>query len=215
MSDTAPTTRWADKHRQIADAATTLFLNQGFLGTSMDDIAAEAGVSKMTVYKHFSDKDQLFAEIVLGTVDQVDGLITMVGSALEATTDPRTDLGELARLFLTTLMRPELLRLRRLVITTADQFPEIGRSWYEQGFERVLATLATQFGLLSKRGLLRAEDPLLAAHHFVGLLLWIPINRAMFTGDETSNAGELHAYAGAATEAFLRAYGSHEAEQIR
>ncbi len=137
--------RWSEKHRVIAQAATTLFLDKGFLGTSMDDIAAEAGVSKQTVYKHFSDKDQLFAEIVLGTVDQVDGLVTMVGSTLEATTDPRTDLGELARLFLTTLMRPELLRLRRLVITTANQFPEIGRSWYEQGFERVLATLAARF----------------------------------------------------------------------
>src|SRR5580692_5740464 len=177
-----PPSRWSEKHRVIAEAASVLFLDKGFLKTSMDDIAAEAGVSKMTVYKHFSDKDQLFAEIVLGTVDQVDGLITMVGSALEATTDPRTDLGELARLFLTTLMRPELLRLRRLVITTADQFPEIGRSWYEQGFERVLATLATRFGQLAQRGLLLVDDPMIAAHHFVGLLLWIPINRAMFTG---------------------------------
>ena len=139
----------------------------------------------------------------------------MVSTALETTTDLEADLGELARQFLTTLMRPELLRLRRLVITTADQFPEIGRSWYEQGFERALATLATQFGLLSARGLLCAEDPLLAAHHFVGLLLWIPINKAMFTGDEASDPRELYTSAGAATEAFLRAYGSHEAGQNR
>ncbi len=210
MSDTAPTSRWADKHRQITDAATTLFLNKGYLGTSMDDIAAEAAVSKQTVYKHFSDKDQLYAEIVLGTVDKVDGLVRMVGAALETTTDLQADLGELARQFLTTLMRPELLRLRRLVISTADQFPEIGRSWYEQGFERVLATLATHFGRLNERGVLRVEDPLLAAHHFVGLLLWIPINRAMFTGDETSSAKELLAYADAAVTAFYRAYGARQ-----
>ena len=134
----------------IADAAAALFLRKGYQGTSMDDIAAEAAVSKQTVYKHFSDKDQLFAEIVLATTDQVEGLVRMVSAALETTTDLRVDLGELARQFLTTLMRPELLSLRRLVITTADQFPEIGRSWYEQGFERALATLATQFGLLSR-----------------------------------------------------------------
>ena len=103
-------------------------------------------------------------------------------------------------------------------VTIEFHVPAIVRRSAVPGTSRAssaLATLATQFGLLSKRGLLRAEDPLLAAHHFVGLLLWIPINRAMFTGDETSNARELHAYAGAATEAFLRAYGSHEAEQIR
>jgi TetR/AcrR family transcriptional repressor of mexJK operon len=212
MSVEPSPTRWSEKHRLIAEAATELFLRKGYLGTSMDDVAAEAAVSKQTVYKHFSDKDQLFAEIVLATTDQVEGLVRMVSTAIETTTDLRADLGELARQFLSTLMRPKLLRLRRLVITTADQFPEIGRSWYEQGFERALATLATQFGLLSERGLLRAENPLLAAHHFVGLLLWIPINRAMFTGDETSNENELNSYAEAATETFMRAYGSNVAE---
>lgn len=208
MNEEPTTTRWASKHRQIASAASSLFLEKGYLGTSMDDIAGAAAVSKQTVYKHFSDKDQLFAEIVLATVDQVDGLVSMVGAALETTTDLQADLGELAKQFLTTLMRPELLRLRRLVISTADLFPEVGRSWYEQGFERVLATLATRFAQLDERGLLQAADPLMAAHHFVGLLLWIPINRAMFTGDETSSAVELDAYADAAVTTFCRAYGT-------
>jgi TetR/AcrR family transcriptional repressor of mexJK operon len=183
-------------------------LRKGYQGTSMDDIAAEAAVSKQTVYKHFSDKYQLFAEIVLATTDQAEGLVRMVSAALDTTTDLRADLGELARQFLNTLMRPELLRLRRLVITTADQFPEIGRSWYENGFERALGTLATHFAQLSGRGLMVVEDPTIAAHHFVGLLLWIPINRAMLTGDETSKINDLENYADRAVEAFLRAYGS-------
>ncbi len=51
---------------------------------------------------------------------------------------------------------------------------------------------------------------MIAAHHFVGLLLWIPINRAMFTGDETSDESELKSYAHAAVDAFLRAYGGPE-----
>jgi TetR/AcrR family transcriptional repressor of mexJK operon len=154
----------------------------------MDDIAAEAAVSKQTVYKHFSDKEQLFAQIVLATTDQTEGLVRMVSAAFETTNDLRTDLNDLARQFLHALMRPEVLRLRRLVITTADQFPEIGRSWYD-------------------RDVLVLDDPLLAAHHFVGLLLWIPINRAMFTGDETSRTEELDVYADHAVAAFLRAYG--------
>jgi AcrR family transcriptional regulator len=206
MSDAPTESRWAEKHRLIAEAATSLFLRKGYLGTSMDDIAAEAAVSKQTVYKHFSDKEQLFGEIVLATVDGIEALVRMVGTALETTTDPALDLRELARQFLTTLMQPDLLRLRRLVISTADQFPEIGRSWYEQGFQRVLATLASQFAQLAERGLLEIEDPVLAAHHFVGILLWIPVNRAMFTGDETSSRPELDAYADAAVRAFSRTY---------
>ncbi len=208
MSDTPSPSRWTEKHLVIAEAATALFLRKGYQGTSMDDIAAEAAVSKQTVYKHFSDKYQLFAEIVLATTDQAEGLVRMVSAALDTTTDLRADLGELARQFLNTLMRPELLRLRRLVITTADQFPEIGRSWYENGFERALGTLATHFAQLSGRGLMVVEDPTIAAHHFVGLLLWIPINRAMLTGDETSKINDLENYADRAVEAFLRAYGS-------
>jgi TetR/AcrR family transcriptional regulator, mexJK operon transcriptional repressor len=213
MTDRPPPSRWTEKHRVIADAAATLFLRKGYQGTSMDDIAAEAVVSKQTVYKHFSDKDQLFAEIVLATTDQAEGLVRMVGAALDTTTDLRTDLGNLARQFLITLMQPELLRLRRLVITTADQFPEIGRSWYENGFHRALATLATHFARLSERGLMVAEDPTIAAQHFVGLLLWIPINQAMFTGDETSKISDLENYADRAVEAFLRAYGSTQQRQ--
>ena len=59
--------RSARKRRAILDAATTTFLSKGYLGTSMDEIAALAQVSKQTVYKHFADKQSLFTEIVTGT----------------------------------------------------------------------------------------------------------------------------------------------------
>ena len=105
-------------------------------------------------------------------------------------------------------MQPQVLRLRRLVIANADRFPDVGRSWYEQGFERVLATLATTFQSLADRKLLKLEDPLLAANHFVGLLLWIPVNKAMFTGDHQATPNELDRYAEAAVRAFLTGYSS-------
>jgi TetR/AcrR family transcriptional repressor of mexJK operon len=56
------------KRRAILEAATTLFLRNGYLGTSMDEIAALARVSKQTVYKAFSDKESLFSEIVISAV---------------------------------------------------------------------------------------------------------------------------------------------------
>ena len=106
-------------------------------------------------------------------------------------------------------MDPRLLRLRRLVIANADRMPELGRTWYEQGFERVLGTLATSFAALSRRRSAVLEDPLIAAHHFVGLLLWIPVNQAMFTGnDEPYTKAALDRYADAAVSAFLAAYGA-------
>jgi TetR/AcrR family transcriptional repressor of mexJK operon len=58
----------ARKRRAIIEAATTVFLSNGYLGTTMDEIAARARVSRQTVYKHFADKERLFSEIVTANV---------------------------------------------------------------------------------------------------------------------------------------------------
>jgi TetR/AcrR family transcriptional repressor of mexJK operon len=199
--------RSARKHREIVEAATLMFMKKGYDGTSMEEIAVKAGVSKQTVYKHFADKERLFSDVVLATTNQVDRVVGLVAGPLVETLELKKDLTLLGRQFITSLMDPHLLRLRRLVIANADRMPELGRTWYEQGFERVLATLATCFGGLSKRHLLSLEDPLIAAHHFVGLLLWIPVNQAMFTGSEQPyTKAALDRYADAAVSAFLAAY---------
>jgi TetR/AcrR family transcriptional regulator, mexJK operon transcriptional repressor len=213
--DSQDESRSARKHRAIVEAATTAFLSKGYPGTSMDEIAALAAVSKRTVYQHFSDKDRLFSEIVLSTTDQIDGLVRLVADTLADTTDVRRDLDELARRFLGALVQPQLVQLRRLVIANADHFPDLGRAWYERGFERVLATLAGSFQRLADRGLLQLDDPLLAAHHFVGQLLWIPVNQVMFTGDtQFETEADIQRYADAAVRAFLTGYGPPAARAV-
>lgn len=200
--------RSARKHREIIEAAAAVFMKNGYEGTSMEQIAAKAGVSKQTVYKHFADKEQLFSHIVLSTTDQVDQVVALVAGPLADTRELNKDLSLLGRQFVIALMDPQLLRLRRLVIANADRMPELGRTWYEQGFGRVLGTLAECFGGLAKRHLLELDDPLIAAHHFVGLLLWIPVNQAMFTGNEQPySKAALERYANAAVSTFLAAYG--------
>ena len=202
--------RSARKRKLILDAATQAFLTHGYDGTSMDDVAALAGVSKPTVYKHFADKERLFYEIVLATTDPMSDLVGLVDAAFSGTRDLDRDLRAFARRFLRALMQPDVLRLRRLVIATAERFPEMGRAWYEHGFERVLTAFASQLEQLTMQQLLAANDARMAANHFVGLLLWIPINRVMFTGavDGQSDA-ELRNYADEAVRVFLRAYARH------
>jgi TetR/AcrR family transcriptional regulator, mexJK operon transcriptional repressor len=200
--------RSARKRRAILEGARTAFLAKGYAGTNMDEIAALASVSKRTVYQHFNDKERLFAEIVLSTTDDIDELVQLVGAELVDTQDLTGDLRRLARRLLGALMQPDLLRLRRLVIANASHFPTLGRDWYERGFERVIATLALRFEELAGKGLLRIDDPVLAANHFVGLLLWIPMNQAMFTGDDRPRSDtELNRYADAAVQAFLAGHG--------
>jgi len=207
MSRTTSTT----KHVAILDRALDVFLERGYLGASMDEIAAKAGVSKQTVYKHFADKDRLFAAIVLATTADVDRLVHWIVDGFGDLSDSREKLVLLAKRFLSALMEPRLLRLRRLVIANADRFPELGRSWYKEGFERVLATLADCFARLDAAGVLRVDDSASCADHFVGMLLWIPVNNAMFTGNETPyTRRQLDRIATSAVRAFLAAYGARE-----
>jgi TetR/AcrR family transcriptional repressor of mexJK operon len=196
------------KRRAILDAATTVFLRNGYLGTSMDEIAALASVSKQTIYKHFGDKERLFAEIVTTTVDEASGPVHDEVLSLEDSGDVEADLRNLARQVLGRVMQPRLMQLRRLVISEAGRFPEMGRMFYERGPGRTIAALADAFERLAARGVLHMDDPAIAAAHFNWLIMSIPLNRAMFFGDdELPRPADLERYAETGVQVFLAAYG--------
>ncbi len=105
-------------------------------------------------------------------------------------------------------MQPRLMQLRRLVIAEAGRFPELGRAFYERGPGPTMEALAVAFERLAKRGVLRLEDPLLAAAHFNWLIMSAPVNQAMLLGqDQIPAAAELDRFADAGVRAFLAAYG--------
>jgi TetR/AcrR family transcriptional regulator, mexJK operon transcriptional repressor len=207
----APETRSERKRRAIMAAATRLFLERGYDGTSMEDVAATAAVSKPTVYNHFADKRQLYGAIVQETVCRIDEVVALVARSCDGDRDIRSALEGLAAAFLTALMQPDVIRLRRLVIGMAQQFPEVARSWYDSGFGRVLCTLADTFLRERERGTLRFDDAMLVANHFVGLLLWIPVNEAMFgVSEELPSRSATVRQAKLGVEAFLRGYGQSD-----
>jgi TetR/AcrR family transcriptional regulator, mexJK operon transcriptional repressor len=207
---TGETSRSARSRQAIIQAATEVFLRHGYLGATMDEVAARASVSKQTVYKQFQDKQHLFAEIILGkTVEVVDGLSEAVTDTLQDAQDVRNALRDLADGFLRGLLQPDVLRLRRLVIAEADRFPEIGRAWYDRGFDRSLVILGESMQRLADRGLLRdLGDPTLAAYQFAGLVMYRAMNQVMFAGtDALPPDDELDRIADSAVDVFLATYG--------
>jgi TetR/AcrR family transcriptional regulator, mexJK operon transcriptional repressor len=205
--------RTARKRRAILNAAAEVFLQHGYLGASMDEVAARAAVSKQTVYKQFEDKKHLFAEIVLSTTARgTDALAQIYANTLDEATDVRQALRDLARRLLDTLMQPEFLQLRRLVLAEADRFPEVSGAWFEDAFHRALVLLGESMTRLTARGMLRElTDPTLAAYQFAGLVMYKPMNQAMFAGAGTRpDAEELEHIADRAAEVFLAAYGRPE-----
>ena len=192
----------------IREAAAVLFLEKGYQGTSMDDIAARAGVSKQTIYTHFPNKEVLFQDLVLGNAGRVEDFTTELQSTFDKGGDLATGLRELARLYTRFVIRPEVLRLRRLVLGEAGRFPGLAQRYYELVPGRVYQALADLFQQLAARGLLSVDDPTLAAHHFAWLALGLPMDVAMFDEEKLPGPAELERLADAAARVFLAAYAS-------
>jgi len=190
----------------IREAAATLFLEKGYQGTSMDDIAARAGVSKQTIYTHFPNKEVLFQDLVLGNASRVETFTAELQRTFDQSADLATGLREVARLYTRFVIRSEVLRLRRLVLGEAGRFPGLARRYYELVPVRVYKALADLFQGLADRGLLSIDDATLAAHHFAWLALGPSMDVAMFDEERLPEPAELDRLADAAAGVFLAAY---------
>jgi AcrR family transcriptional regulator len=202
-----PEERANRRRRQIRQAAVGEFLHKGYAGTSMDDVAAAARVSKQTVYKHFGSKEELFVAIIEATVGEV------MNEVFERVSPSPDHHGELAQELLTMgrrlivlVMQPELLALRRLVTGEASRFPQLGQAWWRGGPARLMAGLAGLLRQADEDGELAIEDPQLAAQQLQWLILSIPLNSAMFSPDLAYTSEELYHYSDAGVQTFLAAY---------
>ena len=201
----------SDRTRQaIMRAALQVFLQHGYVGATTDQVAARAAVSKQTLYRNFADKQRLFAEVVLdSTVSLAGELADAAVVSLDGAHDVHEAIRTFARGFLGGLLVPDVVRLRRLVIAEADRFPEIGRAWFDRGFNRALVILGEAMRRLADRGLLQGlADPALAAYQFAGLVMYQPMNQVMFGGtDALPPEDQLNRIADAAVDMFLATYG--------
>nr|WP_281370298.1 TetR/AcrR family transcriptional regulator [Microbacterium pseudoresistens] len=192
-------------------AATTLFLRNGFRGTSMDEVAAAASVSKQTVYKQFVDKEALFREIVGAVTGRSDAVIDIIAAAFGAapavTVDELEDrLRAVARGYLDAVLHVQVLSLRRLIIAEADRFPDLARRYYEQAPARGIEVIAAQLRPYVEAGLLHADDLRGAAAHFAYLALAPAQDRAMFLPADLPDDHERDRRAAEAAVAFVAAY---------
>jgi AcrR family transcriptional regulator len=204
----------AGKRRAILDAARRVFLDRGYAGASMDEVAALADVSKVTVYRHFSDKTSLFTATVTGAIQEAEQTSRSLVDNLGASVDVERDLHVFARQHITVVTQPHLMQMRRMIIAEATRFPELARTWHRTGPELAHAKLAEQISRLTERGLLRAADPLLAAQNLNYLILSVPMNEAMFAGQHKPfSRRRLHRYADEAIRVFMAAYGADAARR--
>ena len=207
------------KRAAIVRAATELFLRQGYQATRTEQIAAAAAVSKQTVYNQFGDKETLFRDIVLGVTATAETFAAELTDTLATLHDPadlEPTLRSLARRYLAAVTNPQVLALRRLVISEALRLPALAAAYYERAPARILTALTEQMGQLAERGLLRAADPRLAAEDFAFLLVGRRLDEGMFhTREQTPTAEGIAHAADHAVDLFLAAYRSPSRQRGR
>lgn len=158
------------KRAQIATAARRLFLAQGFAGTSMDAVTAEAGVSKQTLYRYYPTKVALLADILYGD------LATFVLHAPELTTITtrdrlRASLVEFSASVTGSLMQPEAVALVRLVLGEAFRVDELRAAFRDALPAQMLTRTEAILRHAVAEGLIASGDPALATRMFVGPLM--------------------------------------------
>ena len=121
--------RSARKREQVIRAGKTMFLRKGFAAASMDAIAANAGVSKMTVYRHFRSKELLFAGVIEELCRRIvdDDLESLLALA------PPAALRRFADRVVAIIFARDTVELHRVVVSESRRFPELGRLFYRSG----------------------------------------------------------------------------------
>lgn len=162
------------KREAILAGALDVFARAGFVGADMDTIAAAAGASTRTIYKHFGDKAGLFKAVVEASTGRVaDAQVALIERLLAGSTAPEADL--LAFALAWTEPVPDHaahFRLVRHLQAEAAQVPaEIVDRWQTLGPRRVHAALAACFARFARAGLLQVPDPARAVVHFAALVM--------------------------------------------
>jgi TetR/AcrR family transcriptional regulator, mexJK operon transcriptional repressor len=154
------------KASQILQSATRMFMANGFMATSMDMVARDAGVSKATLYSHFSGKADLLRSVIAREEEE---LIREIPASLDRDS-LRSGLTDLGNTLLRYTLDERAIAGYRLVIAESLQFPEVGKIFYEGGPRRLYERLEVMFSGLMAADILQKRNPRSAAMQFVSVI---------------------------------------------
>lgn len=197
----------AAKRMSILEAATYVFCREGYAGANIDMIAAEAGVSRQTIYNHHGDKEKLFVAMVTALTERTNsGIFATLATFPDHPADLEAELIAFAvRLNGNCICSDDGKFLRKLIQAEGERYPELFASWRENGPGKTWAALAARFARLAHAGYLEMDDPDVAARQFLALIS-ADLQVSMMLGDRPDEERVRQA-ATNAVRTFLRAYG--------
>jgi AcrR family transcriptional regulator len=193
----------SSKRRQILDGARKVFMDLGFDGASMGEIARAAAVSKGTLYVYFADKNRLFEAIVEETALEQGEIAFDFGPAGDAATTLR----EFGSAYIAMVCRPDGGSAIRTVMAIAERMPDVGRRYYERVLQKTINRLAGHLEVHEKAGELAIDDRQLAASQFLLMCqasLFLPF---IFQAAPPPSPARIAEVIGSAVRMFMAAYG--------
>jgi TetR/AcrR family transcriptional repressor of mexJK operon len=133
--------RMAEKRASILRAARPILLRDGLGGTTLDRVAAEGGIAKMTLYRHFPSKDALFEGLVTAMCEYMrEGLENAPSPDLDKAAADR--LAEELRAFTAALIDPDALALYRVIAADGWRSPDLARVFDQSGMRVIRRRIA-------------------------------------------------------------------------
>jgi AcrR family transcriptional regulator len=183
------------KQEAIKVAAKELFLKHGYANTTMEMVAAHAGVSIMTLYRHFRGKDILFQAIIQHLCNQK----AKEGKEMLWQGEPAEVLRRLGKYRLAYVLNPEEVALYRVILGALEHFPEAGQMYYQLNMEKPLDRLSLYFQDL------HISDPRRSAQFFLTLLQGPFLEQARLGGEPAPTSEALEQHIDACVTFFLAA----------
>lgn len=196
-----PPSRSEQRLKVILDSARDVFLENGYAGFSIDDVALRGKTSKATIYKYFKGKSELF--------------LAVMDSAMQKTPEqhPHLDIEDFkealtlfARQRIKAITSDSFIALQRIIIAEGPRYPEIAQGHYQSGAQYGIDVLAKFFKVHAKKGTIKAKNYDTAAQQFLGSLLYIPVLRRLLCVNEEFSNREVNKLANDAVDAFMKLY---------
>lgn len=182
---------------RVLDTALTLLLEKGYGDLSMEALARDARVSLRTLYGQFGGKSGLLGALIRRCGDQFIGTLTEAD-------DLETTLNAFGCRFLFRITRPDVIRIRAILLAESPRFPDLATQFYAQGPRRTLSHLAEFFKREQQAGRIIEVDAWFLAEQFISALRGERIQRLQLGLEAAPDEAEIERWVRQATQWFLR-----------
>jgi TetR/AcrR family transcriptional repressor of mexJK operon len=185
---------------RLLDTAFSLFLEHGYGNLSLETIAREARVSMRTIYSQFGGKAGLFGAVIRRCSDQ---FVTSLSEEYDLERSPEEALVAFARQFLYSITRPDVVRVRAILIGESLRFSDLATQFYEQGPQRTLDHLTQFFARQQQTGYFAVMDAHFLADQFLSALRSERFQKLQLGLEPTPDEAEIDAWVRQAVDLFL------------